>query len=462
MPKLVPPILSRISPRLQRVLACALPLCALSLAVQQLALAQRPSNALPPPGGPAPTDEFYRGEAAYPTATPAATPIATATPRAEGTPQNYDSYPYAAGTPTAQPVPSLEDGSLEAFLGSEPSSLKLSQARAGWRSMRIVRGADLSSSSSSSSSSGAASQSGAPDARESVTWSGVVERFAGAPNVFLTRGRTLRLNGDDHLLVYQAQFPGAAETDRWMKSQLRAGSGQQPSLSTVTRAIRAFLSGVPLRASLINTRQVSAMESIEPFDFQTRFSALSRDLERSFRQFQSRPAAPNAGTPNTGTSDGQGSGSMITPPARIPKRTPTPSAPSMVEPPRVVPVPDAVAQAASTEPLRRLFAAVQRYRADNADVLPPMEDLAATQAALSIYLSGGESWRDPVSGRFFLPNARLSQRRMVHLKPFAQSLILFYSEPDASGQRTVLRLDGIIRRVSAGEWDKLNGTSGVS
>jgi len=431
MPKLVPS-------SLRRLFLCAIPACALSLLAQRLVLAQRPSNALPPSARPAPTDEYYRGEAPYPTATPDAQPTPTSTPIPTRTAAGYD--PDAYGTPQPPPsVPSEEDGSLEAFLGSEARSLKLSQVRGGWKSLRIVREA-------SGSAGAAASTSGSENGPDPF-FRAMKEKFGGGADVFLTRGRTLKLNGDDHLLVYQAQFPSREESEKWFEARLRPASQSSSTSITASQAkkvTRDFLSTIPLRASLVNTRHVAVMEAIEPFDFQARMSAFDRTIEDEISK--SRPRQPST---------------TITPPARVPNNQAPPSTSGGSAEPRVVPVPDAVAQQASTEPLRRLFAAVQRYRADNGDVLPPMEDLAQVQAALSIYLTGGEAWRDPVSGRFFLPNARLSGRRMVHLKPFAQSLILFYSEADPSRQRMVLRLDGIIRRVSASEWDKLTGTSGV-
>ena len=467
MPKFVPPILSRIPTRLQRFLACALPLCALSLAAQQLALAQRPSNALPPPG------EYDPG-AAYPTATP----YATATPRPEGTPRDYDPYaqggprpvptataqndnfydPYAQGTPTptstprsqtfyapdAQGTPKPSPDSLGDFLDGRtgPVSLKLSEAEGGWKSLRVLR-------SNAPRAQAPSRNSGNPD---QVVWRAILENFGGEPDVFLTRGRTVTLNGEEHLAVYRAAFPSQDAALQWMAARademMPGGQRQQASWSQVQSIVRDFLDTVPVRSSLLNTRRIAGFDSIEEFSFGERFARFSARVEPEFRR--SQPGASTRRVP--------------VPPVPKPRSGGTPGLEQPVPQiaPQAIPVPDAVAQAASTEPLRRLFAAVQRYRADNADVLPPMEDLAQVQAALSIYLTQGESWRDPVSGRFFLPNARLSQRRMVHLRPFASSLILFYSEPDASGQRTVLRLDGIIRRVSPGEWDKLNGTSGVS
>ncbi len=478
MPKLV-------SSRLQRFLACALPMCALSLLAQRLVLAQRPSNALPPPAASsAPTDEYYRGESPYPTSTPSTTPIPTPTQGGSnpyafdpgggpGTPQ-----PQATVTPTPTPqgepqaygtrqASNSEDGGLEGFLNGETGPLKLSQARGGWRSMRIVREGRAP----------APLGNAASPSNTDKTWTSMLERFAGAPNVFLTRGRTIKLNGDDQLLVYQAQFPTSEQSQKWFEThypQFRGSGSQHPGADEYVAAIHAFLNTIPLRASLVNTRHITAMEAIEPFDFQTRFNTLSREVSAAIQHLNDSNSG-QAGTPRNvpGSSEGSSPGSStITPPYQIPSRPRdwangssangsggSPRTPD--EAPRVVPLPEAVAQAAASEPLRRLFSAVQRYRADHNDMLPPLEDLAQAQAALSSYLSGSDSWRDPVSGRFFLPNARLSGRRMVHLKPFASSLILFYSEPDTKGQRSVMRLDGIVRRVSPTEWVKLTGTAGV-
>ena len=466
MPKLVPLILSRIPLRVQRVLACALPVCALSLAAQQLALAQRPSNALPPSSRPASTDEFYRGESPYPTATPGAgTPTATATPRndsyngfdpysppgvptatTQATPTSTPSWgynAYAQGTPQPSPPSSLEDF-LEGRTG--PVSLRLSEVEGNWKSLRVLR----------TNAARPAAPRRSTSNSDQVVWNAILDSFGGEPDVFLTRGRTVTVNGEEHLAVYRAAFPSQDAALKWLSAraeeleQMPGGQRQQASWSQVQSILRDFLNTVPVRSSLINTRRIVGFDSIEEFSFSERFERFSALIEPEYRRTQPRPSTRPA------------------PIRPAPKpRVQRPQQPQEPQPnpqiaPQAIPVPDAVAQAASTEPLRRLFSAVQRYRADNADVLPPMEDLAQAQAALSIYLTGGESWRDPVSGRFFLPNSRLSQRRMVHIKPFASSLILFYSEPDAGGQRMVLRLDGIIRRVSAGEWDKLNGTVGAS
>ncbi len=428
MPKLV-------SSRLQRFLMCALPVCALSLLAQRLVLAQRPANALPPSARPAPTDEYFRGEAPYPTATPNVT--ATPTP----TPGGYDPYvPLAQGTPTAQPAgtPAAEpSSSLEEFLGGQsgPVSLKLSEANAGWKSLRVLG--------TNSESPSTQPHSGGTGAEEEFLWRSLLQSFGGEPGVFLTRGRTVRINGDEHLVVYRAAFPGQQEAMKWMGERAKMiapAQDGQPSWSQVQRVMRDFLDTVPVRSSLLNTRRIAGFDSIEEFRFENRFARFSDLIEPEFRKSQPRSSRD-----------------LPTPPARAPSRAPG----TADEAPQRVPVPEAVAQQAASEPLRRLFAAVQRYRADNNDVLPPMNDLAQVQDALSSYLSGSDAWRDPVSGRFFLPNARLSGRRMVHLKPFASSLILFYSEPDRQGQRTAMRLDGLIRRVSPAEWSQLMGTHGV-
>jgi hypothetical protein len=222
------------------------------------------------------------------------------------------------------------------------------------------------------------------------------------------------------------------------------------SWGQVQRLLRDFLDTVPVRSSLLPTRTVRGFESIEEFRFEDRFARLSTLIEPEFRRSQPRGNAAPGTSPSPGTSSGLA-------PAPVPPRPRPAPRPA----PRVVPVPDAVAEVASGAPLKQLFAAVQRFRADNGDVLPNLSDLPQAQAALSPYVRNAESWRDPVSGKLVRPNARLSGRRMAHLKPFASSLILFYSEPDPSGKRSVLRLDGVVRRVSPEEWERLSANGSV-
>jgi hypothetical protein len=121
------------------------------------------------------------------------------------------------------------------------------------------------------------------------------------------------------------------------------------------------------------------------------------------------------------------------------------------------------AQETARRNLRLIFAAVQRFRADNGDALPPLDELAEAQASLAPYFTGkDEPWRDPISNGFFVPNARLSKRPVARLKAFASSLILVYSPPAPDGSRLVLRLDGIVRQVKSAEWTKLKATSKIS
>jgi hypothetical protein len=272
---------------LQRLLAlCAVPLCALP------ASAQRPSNALPPPTD-APPRRRPAGSTATPTPRPATrpAPLPPAIVRDETSSPFIDSEPIprAATAPEIEfPQPDLPPLGIDVSSQAPPSaglddflegrlgalSIPLPEARQGWKSLRVVR-VKAAPTAGGGAGSAAEREAVAPLVEDTVSaqyerdpfWQSISQNFALKPNVFVTRGRSLRLNGDEHLVVYRAQFPPIAEAEAWFNA--RFDPKQEPSLTDVLRLTREFLGTVPLRASLVNTRHVAIIEGVTPFDFET-------------------------------------------------------------------------------------------------------------------------------------------------------------------------------------------------
>ena len=303
----------------------------------------------------------------------------------------------AAPAQTAAATTEME-GDLAQFLSGKlvPLDIKLSEMKTGWQSLRVV---DMSD-----------------DKNEEENRLALVDpgflgplsvHFGSTNNRYFTQGRTVRFNNDVHLIVYQAQFPAYDQAqkriDVYKKGKPNITEGVM-NLEAVLDMARSFLATIPVRASLLNTRNISAMKDVETFDFESQFRKLSTDLsaERE-KSIARREKSHDTSIENN---------------------------------------------------LKQIFYGAMLYSQNNDEKLPPMNDLPTARQAIVSYGRDKSVWMDDLKITLH-PNALLSGKPLAHLKPYASSMVLFYSDADAKGERWILRLDGQVRRVSAAQWPQL-------
>ncbi len=110
--------------------------------------------------------------------------------------------------------------------------------------------------------------------------------------------------------------------------------------------------------------------------------------------------------------------------------------------------------------LSALLSATRRFAKDRQGMLPPMNSPDALQRALVPgYIRAEEVFQAPGSGMLYLPNPTLDGKA---LKSFTRpaEIIAFYEPVETAGEepekrRTVLFLDGSLRRVTPDQWDIL-------
>lgn len=301
------------------------------------------------------------------------------------------------------PATTQVEGDLAQFLSGNlvPLEIKLSGMKTGWQSLRVVR-ADEKSTASAPTSSGQIMH-------DEDFFQQLVVRFGSDNNRYFTQGQTLRLNDNTHLVVYRSQFSDLKSMENYFESRASELKNKPVDAVTVLRIVRDFLATVPVRASLLNTRNISAMEDVASFDFDKQFAGFSEVVNKEFRRSE----------------------------AQQQKR-----------------IAEAKSDPVIAGNLKQLFAGIEQYSQDYDEKLPPLRDLATARKAIDPYVNNKSAWMDDLKIKLY-PNALLSGKPLAHLKPYASSMILFYSDADAQGERWVLRLDGQVRQVSGAQWPQL-------
>ena len=317
--------------------------------------------------------------------------------------------PARAATPlqAAPTVPATGEiaGDLAQFLSGKlvPLDIKLSEMKSGWQSLRVVRADEKTET--------------APNAlaMRKDFFQQLMLRFGSANQRYFTQGHTLRFNNDTHLVVYRAQFPNEQSMNEYFEAHAPKPNAQQMDAASILRLVREFLDTVPVRASLLNTRNISAMEDVTTFNFDIQFASFTElfnaEMKRS-EELHNKSVAAASGAP------------------------------------------------AIESNLKQLFEGVNQYTQDYDEKLPPLQDLASTRKAIDPYVRNKEIWMDSLKITLH-PNALLSGKPLAHLKPYASSMVLFYSDADAQGERWILRLDGEVRRINAAQWPQLKIASRI-
>ncbi len=232
--------------------------------------------------------------------------------------------------------------------------------------------------------------------------------FGKDSDVVWTQGRTVNLSGAEQLVVYRAAFPANSETEKWFEShftdEMKAvENDNEKFMNLVLPLAREFLDTVPLRASLINVGKISAINDVEKFDYDATFAAFGREVRE-----------------REGASDRQ----------RAQNR----------------------AQSSRTS-LQSLKQGFDQYILDYDEVLPPLANWEGANKALQPYIKSEIKLAQP--NQKIYTNPLLSFKKLAHLQPYAQSLIVFYSDPDQSGNRWAVFLDGNVEEIDTARWPQI-------
>ena len=256
-----------------------------------------------------------------------------------------------------------------------------------------------------------ASSSQRPDAEYQIPR--VAQSYYGGAGsgVYYSRGQTVKIADNTFLVAYSVALP----EEKWL-SIARALRDDIETLG-LTRAAAGELDKerltleTPLLLSLLNTRSLAAMESIMPFDA----ARLQRLGDALFGLAQERA----------------------------------------VEAQRID-------DEMHTNHLQQLGLALQQYVMDYDETLPPLENAAVAQRALTPYVKN-QSIFAPFGAQVpYQPNRQLSRKKEFQLAPYASWMVIFYeATPHADGKRAVLFLNGRTRRVTDAEWQRLKTASKI-
>ena len=240
---------------------------------------------------------------------------------------------------------SADSTELARFLSGRaaPLNVKFADMKTGWQMLRVARR-------------DAKPRTATPVGSDRF-WNEFESRFGGDGEHYFTRGQTVRWGDEDHLVLYSAQFPARAVAEKWFQTRRDANTPLQtpPQTARVLQLTREFLGTIPVRASLVSSRDVGALEEIAPFNFETQFAALS-DVIRTEMDRTQPPSATAA------------------PAVRAPASAPRTGAPA----------------GDVTGKLGAISRGVTQYQLDHDGVLPPLETLAVAKTALKPYLKNGD------------------------------------------------------------------------
>ena len=303
----------------------------------------------------------------------------------------------------AQPAPvAATAGTLQQFLSGDlvPLDLKFSQMQTGWSRVHIER-------------------KGETKATTVPAWmppdpiaQGFRRYFGQGSDAVWTQGRTVNLNGGEQLVIYRAAFPDDEENRAWFQSrftdEMKAVElNPEKFMDVALPVMREFLDTVPLRASLISVDTIGSLENVQSFDYDRVFAAFGTDIREKYKADIERHRQTGA--------------------ANVPYS------------------------------LNLLAQGFNQYLLDYDDTLPPLETWAVADQALQPYIKSKIELTQ--TGQQIYTNPLLSKKKMAHLAPYKNTLIVFYSSPDKQNNRWVVMLDGEVKSVGANEWPQMKKAS---
>ena len=229
--------------------------------------------------------------------------------------------------------------------------------------------------------------------------------YGAGGGAYYTKGQMTSLAGETYIMAYRVQ-PKALDFAGL------TGANRRPLKP------EALTPETTLSFSLLNIRTIGSLEDIRPFNLEQELAA-SAKIAEAFE-------APVKGRPETAQ--------------RLPQED---------------------LNAASLSNLKQLALALSMYAQDWDAQLPPMDDPATVKEALLPYANSGAIFINPMTKKPYLPNAKFSQRKLIHL-PYPAEMVVFYeAQPQPDGSRDASFLDGHAKRVTAAEWERIKKISKI-
>ncbi|HEY0073920.1 MAG TPA: hypothetical protein VGB77_07460 [Abditibacteriaceae bacterium] len=109
--------------------------------------------------------------------------------------------------------------------------------------------------------------------------------------------------------------------------------------------------------------------------------------------------------------------------------------------------------------LRKIQAALSEYENAFLQTLPPLESAFAARQALLPYAENIAIFTQPGTEQPFKANPLFSGRKREHLRKRGRCVLFYEAAPAGDGLRTVLLVNGTVRRVDAKAWNELKEIS---
>jgi prepilin-type processing-associated H-X9-DG protein len=118
-------------------------------------------------------------------------------------------------------------------------------------------------------------------------------------------------------------------------------------------------------------------------------------------------------------------------------------------------------RATSLSNLRQVMLAALMYAADHKETLPPMESAAEIEKALTPYVKSKELLVSPVDREPYRANVLLSGKKLADIENPAEMIVFYEATPAADGRRGAAFLDGHVRLLSPGNWERYKRISKI-
>ena len=204
---------------------------------------------------------------------------------------------------------------------------------------------------------------------------------------YYTSGQEIDIAGDSHLVAYQL----ASAPEDYMKDF-------QATHSAIPKPPPLLTADTKLTLILLNLRTATGLVDIEPFSLQAvlteskdRYTQAMKTIALEFRQENQAPAQSNA---------------------------------------------------------KQLMLGMIQYSQDYNEVMPPTTSAAAFKKAVYPYVKSESTFLDPVTGRTFHYNPKLSKLPLSKIKVPNTAIVLYTDQPDSQGNRVVGYADGHVKSIS--------------
>ena len=111
--------------------------------------------------------------------------------------------------------------------------------------------------------------------------------------------------------------------------------------------------------------------------------------------------------------------------------------------------------------LKQIGLGLMQYVQDYDEKLPPMKSAAVAKKALSPYVKNDSVFQNPQTHEPYLPNTSLSGRSLATFERPSDMVIYYEASPAPDGTRSVVFLDGHVKRIPEAQWPALKAASHV-